>query len=113
MIRNMAGEMIRSLGHKVELAANGQEAIIKYREALTSGDKFDIVILDLTIRGGMGGEEAMKDLLEIDPDIKAVVSSGYVDGEVISEYEARGFIACLKKPYNMASLSDTLNGLLQ
>jgi signal transduction histidine kinase/ActR/RegA family two-component response regulator len=112
LIRKIAGEMIRALGHEVELAVNGREAIDKYRDSLQSGSGFDVVILDLTVRGSMGGEEAIKELLEINPEIKAVVSSGYAEGAAISEYETHGFRACLKKPYNIAALKKTLNSLL-
>lgn len=113
LVRNIAREMIESLGHEVELAENGQEAIASYGESLRSGVRFDVVILDLTIRGGMGGEEAMRELLKMDPGIRAVVSSGYADSAAISDYEARGFKAGLKKPYDITELSDTLNSLLQ
>lgn len=112
LIRDIAGEMLRSLGHEVEFAINGEEAIAKYRESLLTGAKYDIVILDLTIRGGMGGEEVIKALLEIDPDIKAVVSSGYADSSAISQYQPLGFSACLAKPYSIGKLKDTLNSLM-
>ncbi|MBP1735797.1 MAG: domain S-box, partial [Deltaproteobacteria bacterium] len=112
LIRNIAGEMLRSLGHEVEFAVQGEEAIARYRESLLSGAKFDIVILDLTIRGGMGGEEAIKALLEIDPGVKAVVSSGYAGSSAISQYQPLGFRACLAKPYSVGKLKDTLNSLM-
>ncbi|MHB8881425.1 MAG: PAS domain-containing sensor histidine kinase [Thermodesulfovibrionales bacterium] len=112
LVRNIAGEMIKTLGHEVTFAENGEEAIAGYRASLLSGRKFDIVILDLTIRGGMGGEEVIKALLEIDPDIKAVVSSGYADSSAISEFQAQGFKACLAKPYSVSALRDTLNSLM-
>ncbi|MFI5296439.1 MAG: response regulator, partial [Thermodesulfovibrionales bacterium] len=112
IVRNIAGVMIRSLGHEVELVENGKEAIDKYRESMRSGRQFDIVIMDLTIRGGMGGEEAIKVLLGIDPDIKAIVSSGYTESSAISGYGALGFKACLTKPYDIVSLNGTLNSLL-
>jgi PAS domain S-box-containing protein len=112
IVRNIAGVMIGSLGHEVELAEDGKEAIARYRESMKTGRGFDIVILDLTIRGGMGGEETIKELREIDPDIRAIVSSGYADSSVISEYKATGFKACLTKPYDIDSLNSTLNSLL-
>jgi len=112
IVRNIAGEMIRSLGHEVVFAANGEEAIARYRESMPTDRSFDIVILDLTIRGGMGGEAAMKALYAIDPEIKAIVSSGYADSSAISEYQALGFRTCLAKPYSMKVLNDTLNSLL-
>ena len=113
LIRNIVGIMLRALGHEAELAENGEEAIAKYSEALSSGRRFDIVILDLTVRGGIGGEEAMRELLALDPDVKAVVSSGYADSTTIAQYESRGFSACLTKPYEVDALGDILNVLLK
>jgi two-component system cell cycle sensor histidine kinase/response regulator CckA len=104
--------MIKSLGHEVEFAVDGKEAIDKYRESMRSARPFDIVVIDLTVRGGMGGEEAIKELLKIDPDIKAIVSSGYSDSSIISEYKTIGFKACLAKPYDIVSLNAKLNSLL-
>ena len=112
IIRNIAGIMIRSLGHEVEIVENGEEAIARYRESMNTGSLFDIVIMDLTVRGGMGGEETIKELLQIDPDIKAIVSSGYTETSAIAEYKTIGFRACLTKPYDIASLNKTLNSLL-
>lgn len=112
IVRDITGEMIRTLGHEVEFAVNGEEAIAKYHESLLQGRRFDVVILDLTIRGGMGGEAAIKALLKMDPDIKAVVSSGYAENVAISEYEALGFKARLSKPYSINGLNYTLNCLL-
>lgn len=97
----------------MESAENGEEAIAKYREALSSDRRFDIVILDLTIRGGMGGEETLQGLVALDPEVKAVVSSGYSDSVTISEYESRGFSACLAKPYEVDALEGVINGLLK
>ena len=112
IIRNIVGIMIRSIGHEVEMADDGKEAIEKYRQSINSGRQFDIVILDLTVRGGIGGEETLKELLQIDPDIKAIVSSGYTDTSAMSGYKAIGFKSCLAKPYDIASLNRTLNSLL-
>ena len=113
LIRNIVGIMLKALGHEVEFAENGGEAIAKYREALSSGRRFDIVILDLTIRGGMGGEETMRELLALDPEVKAVVSSGYSDSSMISEYKSHGFSACLAKPYEVDALRGVLNQLMR
>jgi two-component system cell cycle sensor histidine kinase/response regulator CckA len=112
VVRHIAGFMITSLGHEVEFAENGEEAVARYRSALQSGRPYDVVILDLTIRGGKGGEEALRDLMQADPAVKAVVSSGYSDISPISEYEAHGFSACLKKPYETEELEKTLRNLL-
>ena len=80
LIRNSAGDLLKALEHEVDFAACGEEAIEKYRSARETGKPFDIVILDLTIRGGMGGRETIERLLAIDPGIRAIVSSGYLDG---------------------------------
>jgi two-component system cell cycle sensor histidine kinase/response regulator CckA len=112
IVRDIAGLMIRSLGHDVEVVRDGKEAIAMYSESLKNGGKFDVIIMDLTVRGGMGGEQAIRELLLIDPDIKAIVSSGYTDSATIAEYKAKGFRACLSKPYDVRSLNATLNGLL-
>ena len=80
--------------------------------AKAAGRPFDIVILDLTIRGGMGGAETVRKLLEIDPDAKTVVSSGYSDDLVTSTYRKHGFRAFLKKPYDVTDLQAILNALL-
>jgi two-component system cell cycle sensor histidine kinase/response regulator CckA len=112
VIRDVGGEIIRELGHDVEFAAHGEDAVKKYRAALETGRPFDMVILDLTIRGGMGGAETLQKLLEIDPGVKAAVSSGYYDDELLSKYREQGFKTFLKKPYNVDGLRRTLEGLL-
>ena len=76
-IKTMVKHMLNRLGYEVELATDGAEAIALYKEAKASKERFDAVILDLTIPGGMGGIEAIGKLREIDPEIKAIVSSGY------------------------------------
>jgi len=113
VIRNIAGVMIQSLGHEVDFAENGDEAVSKYREALSAGKRFGVVVLDLTIRGGKGGKETLQELKELDPEVTAVVSSGYSDDAVVAEYRAHGFSACLKKPYEIDTLKDTLDSLLK
>jgi two-component system, cell cycle sensor histidine kinase and response regulator CckA len=112
LVRKVAYELLTGLGHDVELAGKGDEAIEKYRQAMAAGRPFDVVILDLTIRGGMGGAETMRKLREVDPGVKAIVSSGYSDDTVVSNYRDHGFAAFLKKPYDLTSLQATLNGLL-
>ncbi len=83
MVRKIAGWMLNKLGYEVEYAENGTELIEKYRAEFIDGRKFDAVIVDLTVPGGMGGEEAIKRLIEIDPSIKAIASSGYSNNPVI------------------------------
>jgi signal transduction histidine kinase/CheY-like chemotaxis protein len=113
MIRTVAGELLTAIGHEVAFAEKGETALEAYRVARDAGHPFDVVILDLTIRGGMGGLETLQKLTDIDPDVKAVVSSGYSDDAVLSNYRERGFKAFLKKPYNMEELQSTLNALFE
>ena len=112
IIRSFATEILRELGHEVEVAAHGEAALAAYKEAAATGRPFDIVILDLTVRGGMGGAETVQRLREIDPQVKAVVSSGYSDDAVIADHLKHGFKAFLKKPYDVDELRNVLNLLL-
>ncbi len=111
-IRNVVGKQLTALGHIPSFACDGIAAIEEYRKAKQSGVPFDAVILDLTIRGGKGGEETIKELLKIDPGVKGIVSSGYSDDASMSNYIEKGFKAFLKKPYNLSELKNTLNSLL-
>ncbi len=112
MIRAVAGELLTAIGHDVTCAESGETALEAYQAARDAGTPFDLVILDLTIRGGMGGIETLRKLTEINRDVKAVVSSGYSDDAALSNYRKQGFRAFLKKPYNMEDLQSTLNALL-
>ncbi|MGO9691402.1 MAG: PAS domain S-box protein [Syntrophobacteraceae bacterium] len=112
IIRSLSIDLLGALGHTVEVAEHGQEALEKYQNAMTAGRPFDIVILDLTVRGGMGGLETIKKLLQINPTVKAIVSSGYSDDSAISNYRKQGFQSFLNKPYNVENLQRTLDLLL-
>ena len=106
-------EMLEALGYMVECVANGKAAIDLYRHRKEEGTPFNAVIMDLTIPGGMGGREAMVSLLKLDPDVKAVVSSGYSTDPVIANYRKYGFSAVLSKPYNLQEMSTILQKLLE
>ncbi len=108
IVRNVAGEMLRQLGYEVEFALDGAEAIELYSEAKESERPFDSVIMDLTVPGGMGGREAIKKLVEIDPGVKAIVSSGYSNDPVMANYWDYGFSNVIVKPYNMVEISEIL-----
>lgn len=110
-VRHLSRELLRALGHGVEVALHGQEALDKYREATATGTPFDIVILDLTVRGGMGGAETVKKLREMDPAVKAIVSSGYSDDAALADQMKHGFQACLEKPYGINELRAMVNAL--
>jgi CheY-like chemotaxis protein len=111
-IRDISREMLTYLGCEVVLAVDGDEAIELYRKARESGDPFDAILMDLTIPGGMGGKEAIKKLLEIDPEVKAIVSSGYSNDPVMAEYKKYGFSGIIAKPYNVMDLSEKLQKLI-
>jgi PAS domain S-box-containing protein len=108
MVLKVSGAMIESLGYETVFAENGAEAVAKYKEAIDRGKPFDMVILDLTVQDGMGGRGAIKKLLEIDPQVKAIVSSGYSADSIMAKCEEYGFIDVLAKPYKLETLSMTL-----
>jgi PAS domain S-box-containing protein len=112
MIRKMLSKMLPLDGYDVELAKDGAEAVELYRKARESGQPFDAVIMDLTIPGGMGGKEAIKKLLEIDPDVKAIVSSGYATDPIMADFKKYGFSAVVTKPYSFEELEKTLRNML-
>jgi len=111
-VRLIAGEMLKLIGYQFALASDEEEAIMLYRRAKESGVPFDAVILDLTIRGGRGGLETIKRLLAIDPNVKAIVSSGYRQNDVMRKFSEYGFKDAIPKPYNIDQLGATLNRLL-
>ena len=104
LVRNVTVRLINQLGYECEFAMDGETAIEHYRQAHENGRPFDLVILDLTIRGGMGGEEVMRRLLELDPEVKGIVASGYADSEVIAQYQRYGFLGAIVKPYTLHDL---------
>jgi two-component system cell cycle sensor histidine kinase/response regulator CckA len=112
MLRNLTGQMLNRLGYEAELVENGDEAIESYEEAMDSGEPFDAVILDLTVRGGMGGKNAIQKLKEMDPKIKAIVSSGYSDDPVMTDWRRYGFGGAVFKPYRKDDLRMALRRLL-
>lgn len=111
-IRRVASGMLKQIGcEDIGLAANGEEAVKLYKEAMKAGRPFDIVILDLTIPGGMGGKETITKLCKIDPTVKALVSSGYSSELDIAEYNRFGFSGVIAKPYTIDQFCDALNKL--
>jgi CheY-like chemotaxis protein len=111
-IRKFLVRVLTSLGHRVETSANGPAALEKFRAAFAAGAPFDAVIMDLVISGGEGGKETVQKLLSIDPNVKAVVSSGYTDDPVLLNCKAYGFFAVLAKPYDIDLLKRVINEIL-
>ncbi|MGE5446330.1 MAG: ATP-binding protein [Ignavibacteriales bacterium] len=112
MVRGVAGGMLNQIGYEVEFARDGREAIELYTRAREENRSFDLVIMDLTIPGGMGGKEAIKRLIDIDPQVMAIVSSGYSSDPVMSEYKDYGFRGVLCKPYSIKDLTAILYTVL-
>lgn len=112
LVRDVAAEMLAALGHEVETAGDGAEALARYRAAAERGERFDVVILDLTVRGGAGGQETNRRLLEFDPGARTIVSSGYSDGAGLATFRDRGFRGRLNKPYRLEELQDVLAAVL-
>ena len=105
--------MLGRLGYEADLTEHGDQAIAAYKAAKESGAPYDVLILDLTIVGGMGGMQTLEQLLAIDPDVKAIVSSGYSDNTILANYEECGFKGCLDKPYDLVSLSIKLHEVMR
>ncbi len=112
MVRNVVMELLTRNGYQVESASNGEEAIELYLEAMAKGEPFDVVILDLTVPGSMGGVEAIKQIKELNPGVIAIVSSGYSNDPVMSDYESYGFQGILTKPYEIDRMIELLGKLL-
>ncbi len=101
-IRDLTKEMLTALGHEVLLAVDGREAIDTYT---TAEKPIDIVIMDLTIPGGMGGKEAVQEILKVDKNAKVIVSSGYSVDPIMANHKSYGFCAAIAKPYRFQELS--------
>jgi len=111
-ILKMAKRMFSRLGYQVELAPDGQQAIDLYEKAMAESHPFDFVILDLTVRGGMGGAATISELKKIDPNVKAIVSSGYSNDPIMSHYQEYGFVGVIPKPYTKNQVAEVLNALI-
>jgi PAS domain S-box-containing protein len=112
MVLEVLGRMLVRLGYEAEVARDGREAIKRFVQAHGSGQAFAAVILDLTVPGGMGGKETMDRLLEIDPQVKAVVSSGYSDDPIMADFQKYGFSGIIAKPYRISELGKILNEVI-
>jgi len=113
MIRELLRDLLEHLGYEVETVAEGAEAVRRFDDAATKpGGGFDLLILDLTIRGGLGGREAFERIRARHPGVKAIVSSGYSNDPVMARYREHGFAGMLSKPYTLEDLSALLAQVL-
>jgi CheY-like chemotaxis protein len=113
MVLEIASKMLDHLGYITSKAEDGDEAVSLYKKEFEQGHPFDIVILDLTIKGGMGGEKTLEKLLEFDPSVIALVSSGNTGGLSLSKLRQMGFKGIVEKPYNMDELKEKLSYILE
>ena len=112
ILRNFAGRMLKKAGYQVSVATDGIEAVELFEKAKESGKPFDVVVLDLTVPGGAGGKETIQRLLEIEPGIRAIVSSGYSNDPVMANYQQFGFKAVVEKPYSINELTRTIEDVI-
>ena len=112
MVRNFLGQTLSRLGYNVETCMEGNKAIEIYTQAMKLKDPFNVAILDLTNKLGMGGQETMKRLIEIDPYVKGIVITGYFDDPVVNNYKAHGFSGFLAKPSTIEELQKVINDVL-
>jgi two-component system, cell cycle sensor histidine kinase and response regulator CckA len=112
IIREMTTEILGFLGYQVIACKDGAEAITRYREAMESGTPISAVIMDLTIPGGMGGKEAAEQILAIDPAACLIVSSGYSNDPIMSDFTAYGFMGAIAKPYNITEFEQLLSSIV-
>ena len=111
-IREVTSEMLNFLGHRVSVTASGENAVEAYVAAAGSGDPFDLVILDVTVPGAMGGQETIIELRRIDPDVRAIVTSGYSSDPLLADFAEHGFAGRLEKPFSLERLKQTIDDIL-
>ncbi|WP_407307699.1 PAS domain S-box protein [Desulfosporosinus sp. SB140] len=111
-VREITGAMLAHLGFRSDFAQDGKEMLFLYQNALVLGTPYIAVIMDLTVPGGLGGKDAIRELLTIDVNARAIVASGYSDDLVMSKYADYGFCGCLRKPYLLEELGQSLQRVL-
>ena len=111
MIRDIAAAMLTHLGYEVTTCASGEKAIELYKASVESGTPFLTVIMDLTIPGGLGGKEAAEQILSFFPKACLLVSSGYSNDPIMSNFQEYGFSGAIAKPYNIHEFEEVLGSL--
>jgi CheY-like chemotaxis protein len=113
IILDVTLEVLQFLGYDVKFARDGTEAIALYTSEKAAGVPFDLVILDLSVPEGMGGRETIRKLQEMDPSVRAIVSSGYTNDPCVQDYAAHGFAGKLAKPYKINDMKTVLEQLIK
>jgi|UniRef100_A0A7C3WME6 PAS domain S-box-containing protein len=111
-IRTTMRLILEYLGYEAELVEDGGKALARYSAAKDAGQPFDAVIVDLTVPGSMGGRELIQRLRQVDPEVKALVFSGYADDPIMSHFEEFGFRGFIRKPYSIQDVSEALHKVL-
>lgn len=112
MVCDIAEQILEYLGYKVAITRDGLEALELYKKNYEQGCPFGAVIMDLNIPGGVGGKEAVQDILAVDPEAKVIVSSGYGTDPIMSTPQEYGFVASIAKPFEIGAVESLLNDLL-
>lgn len=113
MVRNVARKILENIGFEVICAQDGEEALSQFKSASETSHPFDMVIMDLTIPGKMGGSEAIKVMRSMDTDIFIIASSGYSNDPVMANYKNYGFDGVITKPYNFDDMKETIEKLIK
>lgn len=111
-IHKTVGRVLKRLGYEMKSVYNGDEALQAYQASIEEDKPYDVVIMDLTIPGGMGGKEAVKQLHKIDPQARVIVSSGYANDPVIANYADYGFVDRIPKPIGIHELAEIVKRAL-
>ena len=111
-VRNILARMLRYHGNYVDEVGDGNSALVKYKEAMGNGDPYDVVIMDLFVSDGLGGEETMIKLLQFDPEAKGIISSGYINHPVVVQYSDYGFKDTIPKPYRLHELLEVVSDVM-
>jgi two-component system, cell cycle sensor histidine kinase and response regulator CckA len=112
-ILQVTGKMLSILGYNVACARHGGEAVELYAQSLEKGEPFEVIIMDLTIRGGLGGKATIIALRQLNPDVRAIVSSGYSNDPIMAEFRSFGFSGILMKPYKIEDLREVLKRVME
>ena len=112
-IRDIYKKILTILGYQISLASNGEEAINLCRTLANEGGNFSVAVLDLTIPGGKGGKETIKELKKIDPNIKSIAVSGYTNDPILIKHKEYGFDAVVTKPFKVHDLSSIIQKLVR
>lgn len=112
-VRLILSRILQKAGYQVVVTPDGSEAIEQYIEARKAGEPFDVVIMDLTVPGGMGGKETMEKLSAIDPEVQGIVSSGYANDPIMADCKKYGFVAVAPKPYSATDIVRTVEDVVQ